>query len=279
MPGDREGPPSASTGRVPQGSGETTRDAFLGGALCMHQPRQGYRAGLDAVLLAASVEAPTSGREQRLLDVGAGVGVVALCAAVRLPGLSVTLVEQSAALCALAEQNIAENSLGGRAGVVRRDIVQPGAASCDQPVDNSFDVVASNPPFYDTARHRPSPHALKAASHAMPDAGLDAWVRFMARMTKAGGTAIMIHRTDHLPAMLGAFQRRFGALTLLPLHPRHGEPASRVILRGVKGSRAPLVLCKGICLHGPDNRFTPEIDKVLKTPSPLPLSFEAMAGA
>ena len=275
MPVNREPTARDGTDCAPQRSGETTRDAFLGGALYVHQPRQGYRAGLDAVLLAASVTAPASGREQRLLDVGAGVGVVALCAAVRLPGLSVTLVEQSAPLCELAARNISENGLDGRACVVRRDIVQPGAASCDQPVDNSFDVVVSNPPFYDMTRHRSSPNALKAASHAMPDAGLDAWVRYMARMTKAGGTAIMIHRTDHLPAMLSAFQRRFGALQLLPLHPRRGEPASRVILRGVKGSRAPLELCNGVSLHGPDNRFTPEIDKILKAPSPLPLSFEA----
>ena len=103
----------------------------------------------------------------------------------------------------------------------------------------------------------------------MPDAGLDAWLRFMARMTTAGGTAMMIHRTDRLPAMLAAFGPRFGALTILPLHPRAGEPSSRVIVRGTKGSRAPLTLLPGIVLHGTDNRFTAAIDKVLKTPSPF----------
>jgi len=262
-----------------EGGIEMTRDAFLGGAVHVRQPRQGYRAGLDAVLLAASVPAPAAGRAQRLLDVGAGVGVVGLCAAVRLSGIAVTLVEQSSFLCALAAENIVNNDLDGRACVIRQDVVHPAPAPIDQLADNSFDIVVSNPPFYDAARHRQSPHALKAASHAMPDAGLDTWVRYMARMTKAGGTAIMIHRTDHVPAMLSALTRRFGALTLLPLHPRQGAPASRVILRGIKGSRAPLALAPGICLHGPDNRFTPEIDKILKTPSPLDPDGRATKGA
>lgn len=278
MPADHDPTKNDDAARARADDVESTRDAFLGGAVYVRQPRHGYRAGLDAVLLAASVPIPAAGRQQRLLDVGAGVGVVGLCAAVRLSGIAVTLIEQSAPLCALAAKNIAENGLDDRASVLQQDVTDPAPAPHDQTADNSFDIVVSNPPFYDAAQHRQSPHALKAASHAMPDAGLDAWVRYMARKTKAGGTAIMIHRTDHLPAMLSAFQRRFGALTLRPLHPRHGEPASRVILRGTKGSRAPLVLATGICLHGPDNRFTPEIDKILKTPSPLHLDAGAAKG-
>lgn len=258
---------------------EISCDAFLGGAVHAYQPRRGYRAGLDAVLLAASVTPAARRPGQRLLDVGAGVGVVGLCSAARLPGIHVTLVEQSAALCDLAARNIAANDLEHRAVVVAHDVTSRAEPVHEQLADNSFDMVVSNPPFYDAAKHRQSPHALKAASHAMPDAGLDGWVRFMARKTKAGGTAIMIHRADQLSAMLSAFQRRFGALTVLPLHPRAGEPASRVILRGVRGSRAPLTIAPAICLHGQDNRFTPEIDKILKSPSSLPLDAGATIGA
>lgn len=257
--------------QVEHGAIETTQDAFLGGAIVLRQPRQGYRAGLDAVLLAASIPAPPNGATQRLLDVGAGAGAVGLCAAARLPGLDVTLVEQNAQLCALAAQNIADNVLVDRARVVAQDIVHPGGAA-HQLADNAFDVVVSNPPFYEMANHRQSPHALKAAAHAMPPAGIDTWLRYMARMTKAGGTAIMIHRADCLPAMLAAFGPRFGALVVLPLHPRRGEPASRVILQGIKGSRAPLRIAPGRYLHGPDNRFEPSIDKVLKTPAPLDIA-------
>ena len=227
------------------------------------------------MLLAASVPEPAGARRARLVDVGAGVGVVGLCAAVRLPGLDVSLVEQSRPLSALAARNIAENALADRARVVCQDVtLRPrkadvGTAEPPELADNSFDIVVSNPPFYAPSDHRPSPHALKAGAHAMPEAGLDAWVRFMARMTRPGGTAIMIHRTDGLAAMLAAFGRRFGALTLLPFHPREGEAASRVILRGIRGSRAPLTLAPGITLHGAGNRFTPSVERILKTPASL----------
>jgi tRNA1(Val) A37 N6-methylase TrmN6 len=245
----------------------TTCDAFLGGAVHVHQPAKGYRAGLDAVLLAASVSEPESGDKVRLLDVGAGVGTVGLCAAARLADIDVTLVERSPDLCRIGERNIVENRLAGRVEIVEQDIAV--AATHALLGDNSFDVVVANPPFYHDGRHRRSPHVLKAESHAMPPAGLDTWLRYMARKSKSGGVAIMVHRADHLPAMLEAFSPRFGGLTVLPLYPRQGEAASRVLLRGIKSSRAPLSILPGLCLHGPGNCFTAELDAVLKSPGPL----------
>lgn len=252
------------------GTAETS-DAFLGGAVAVLQPTRGYRAGLDAVLLAAVVPTPQVGQSLRLLDVGAGVGVVGLCAAVRLPSLDVTLVEQSEVLCGLAERNIAANGLQERARVIRQDVLASRQPVHPQLADNSFDIVVSNPPYYEAARHRRSPSDLKADSHSMPVDGLDGWFRFMARMTRPGGRGIIIHRAEQLPDLLSAMTPRFGNVLLQPLHPRRGQPASRVMLTGVRGSRAPMHISPGLILHGEDNRFTPEVDKVLKTPTELNL--------
>jgi len=249
----------------------TTRDAFLGGSVYAEQPRQAYRAGLDAVLLAAAVAPLPGNRPLHLLDVGAGVGVVGLCVAARLSAADVTMVEQSPDLCALAQRNIADNGFSGRARVIQQDITARGQADHHRLDDNSFDVTVSNPPFYGAANHRQSPHPLKAASHAMPAAGLEGWLRYMARKTKSGGTAIVVHRADQLAPLLAAFSQRFGGVVLQPLHPRDAEPASRIILRGIKGSRAPLLIRPGIALHEAGNGFTPAIDKILKSPTPLAL--------
>lgn len=250
---------------------QETSDAFLGGAVQATQPQQGYRAGLDAVLLAAAVPRPKAGQTLRLLDVGAGVGVVGLCVAARLPAAHVTFVERCDALCRFADNNIAANGLQERACIVQQDILAPRQTSHPQLADNSFDVAVSNPPYYDATRHRRSPSDLKADSHSMPVGGLDRWLRFMARLTRPGGRAIIVHRADQLPDLLSAMTSRFGDIVLQPLHPRLGQPASRVMLTGVRGSRAPMRLSPGLVLHGEDNRFTPVIDKILKTPTALNL--------
>jgi len=242
----------------------------------LHQPPKGYRAGLDAVLLAATVpEIIVKGKAPRLLDVGAGVGTVGLCAAIRHSALEVVLVENTATLCELSQRNIAENGLTDRVSVVRMDVTARETGSTPGLADNSFDMVVSNPPYYENARHRRSPHALKAVSHGMTEDGLDTWLRYMARKCRAGGMGMMIHRADQLGPLLQLFSKRFGDICVLPLHARSGEAAGRVIISGVKGSRAPLKLLPGLVLHGDGNRFLPEIDRVLKSPAPLPIGLSS----
>lgn len=248
------------------GAADTTLDYFLGDRLAVRQPVRGYRAGIDAVLLAATARAG----EGPLLDLGAGVGTVGLCAAIRCPDLHVTLLERAPELAALARANIAANHLQDRATVVEAEIgetLPPGAARVL--TAGSFAHVVANPPFHDEGAGTSSLWPLKAVSHAMTSDALELWARFMARMAAPGGRATMIHKADALPRILSAFQNRFGALTMLPIHPREGAPAIRVIVDGVKGSRAPLVLKPGIVLHGPGNAFLPDIDAILRNGAAL----------
>ncbi|MGI9424644.1 MAG: tRNA1(Val) (adenine(37)-N6)-methyltransferase [Hyphomicrobiaceae bacterium] len=250
---------------------ETTVDSFLGSALSILQPRTGYRAGIDAVLLAATAIA-TGGKRSRILDIGAGVGVVGLCAAARLTEAKVVLVEKHRPLVALAEQNIARNGMVGRVSAVHTDVLE--AINRQDLAPESFDIVLSNPPFYEAHASRPSPDPLKADAHVMPAEGLQAWLRFAARMTRPGGCATMIHRADHLPQMIDVFSNWFGDLVIQPLHAREGQPANRVIVRGCKGSRKPLRLLAGLIVHRSDHGFRPEIDRILRSPSSLPLDGE-----
>ena len=241
----------------------TTVDVFMGGKLTIEQPKSGYRAGIDAVFLAATV--PMGDHAVRLLDVGAGVGTVGLCAARRCLDAHVTLLEREPQLAALARANIARNSLGQRVQVVEAAIECPAGVFAQAGLAaESYDCVLANPPYHETDRGTPAPDTLKASSHAMDGAGLDTWVRFMARMAKPGGTATMVHKAGALPAVLAAFAGRFGELRVLPLHPRWGEPASRILVRGTKGSRAPLVLLPGWTLHDEGNAFTGPSQAVLR---------------
>ncbi|MGE0024494.1 MAG: tRNA1(Val) (adenine(37)-N6)-methyltransferase [Hyphomicrobium sp.] len=249
-------------------------DAFHGGKLRILQPRQGYRAGLDAVMLAAAV-AEVQGRSWSLLDAGAGVGTAGLCVAQRCPEARVVLIEQEQALVELARENIARNGLGERVSVVQGDLTHVTRAELGAlgVREGSFDRVIANPPYHVEGAGTRAEHALRAAAHAMPPAGLAAWCRFLARMARAGGEAVIIHKTAALPELLGALAGRFGALSALPLASRAGEAAGRILLRGVKGSRAPFRLEAGLALHEPDGRFTSGAEGVLRLGQSLEVAY------
>ena len=243
----------------------TSVDAFLGGKLTIEQPKSGYRAGLDAVFLAASVIWPREQRPFCVLDVGAGVGTVGLCVARRCLDAQVTLLEREPQLAGLARENIKRNALAERVRVIETALDASAAdlSACGLSAD-SFDDVVANPPYHSQGQGTPAPNAMKAASHAMEETGLDAWVRFMARMAKPGGRVAMVHKAEALPAVLAAFQGRFGDMRVLPLYPRAGEPASRIIVQATKGSRAQMVLLPGFTLHGEGNVFAGPSQHVLR---------------
>jgi tRNA1(Val) A37 N6-methylase TrmN6 len=251
----------------------TTTDAFLGGRLSIHQPRKGYRAGLDAVLLAAAAPVRT-GAGERVLDAGSGVGVAGLSVASRVPDARVTLVEIEPELVALAQENVGDNSLSDRVTVVQADVTAGGAAfngSGSELTPGAFTHVLANPPYLATGSGTAPPHSLKAGAHQMPREGLDAWVRFLATAAAADGSATVVHRADALAAVLAALDGRFGAIKVFPIFPRAGEAASRVIVQGIKGSRAPLMLLPGLVLHLEGHGFGPEAEAILRHGAALDL--------
>lgn len=251
----------ASPGGGPP-TGAATEDAFLGGALRIRQPGDGYRAGLDAVLLAATLRAK---RGDRVLDVGAGVGVVGLAVARRVPEVEVTLVERDPSLAALAQGNIALNGLERRVRVIVADVTRPLREMPELSGQaETFAHVLVNPPYHVEGRGTPASGPVKAAANAMPAGALERWMRFAAAMLRPGGAVTLIHRPDALPELLAALAGRFGDTVLLPIHPRASEPASRLLLQAVKASRAALQFRVGLVLHNSDQGFRPQIEAILR---------------
>jgi tRNA1(Val) A37 N6-methylase TrmN6 len=243
-------------------AGKQTEDRWLGGRLMLVQPRRGHRVGTDAALLVA---AAGDARQGRIVDVGAGVGAVGLALAERNPLVSVDLVEIDPEAAALAEGNAERNGLRGRTRVLRLDALNakerreaglPESASC----------LVTNPPFFDARAVRVSPDAGKARAHVLGHAEAGArladWILASLAILAPGGRFVMIHRPDALGAILVGIGGRLGALALLPVHPAIGASAHRLLVSGVKGSKAPLRLAPGLVLHGPDGRLTAEADAI-----------------
>lgn len=250
----------------------TTCDAFLGGRIRAYQPRKGPRAAIDALFLAAAIPAG-KGRGESVLEAGQGSGVASLALAARVDDAHVTGVEIQPALCGLARRNAALNGLEGRITVVEADVTAAHGALAEAGLTpESFDHVAANPPFMDAANGRASPDAAIATAHASESGALEAWARFLSRMAAPGGSVTLIHRADAAGRLLALLDGRFGALRLFPLFAREGEAASRVIVQGVKGSRAPLTMLPGMALHEAGGAYTRAADAVLRAGEPLALA-------
>lgn len=240
----------------------STEDAFLGGQLHIRQPKSGPRAGLDAVFLAAACPAQA---DDQVLEAGAGCGIVSLAIARRIPGAAVTGVEIDGALTALANGNAAANGLAQAVRFVEGDVTRPASAFAAHGLKPSgYDHVVANPPFLAAGEARLPLDAMLRRAHAADPGALEGWVRFLGAFAKPRGTLTLIHRADALPRLLTLLKNRFGGLCLFPLFPRHGEAASRILIQGVKGSRAPMRIQPGLVLHDETGAFTARAQAILR---------------
>ncbi|WP_205215712.1 tRNA1(Val) (adenine(37)-N6)-methyltransferase [Azospirillum brasilense] len=242
---------------------DTAFDTLLGGRVRLHQPQAGYRAAIDPVLLAA-VTAAAAG--ERVLDVGTGTGAAALCLAARVPGVTVVGLEKRAEAADFARRNAALNGLESRVIVREGDLLAPPP----ELVPGSFDRVMMNPPYLRAGAASLPPDPWKAAANVEGEAGLADWVRFAATMMKPRGTLTMVHRADRVDEILAALHgARFGSLTLVPLWPKAGEEARRLLLAAQKGGRSPARFTAGLVLHGPDGAYSAQAQRILRDMDPL----------
>ncbi len=231
---------------------EITQDLLLGGRVHLSQPAKGHRAGTDAVLLAAS--APVKPGDV-VMDVGASTGAVGLMVAARERNARYVFVERDSELAELCRRNCVVNQIEGQVAVA--DLLEKASRVTAGLLPESADIVLTNPPFLEEGQARISPDKGRAAAHALPAGGLEAWLRACSGLLKLKGRFVLIHRADRLAECLASLNG-IGGIELRFVHPDQGRPAIRFLLSGTKGSRAPLSVLPPVILNGLDGRFTPE---------------------
>jgi tRNA1(Val) A37 N6-methylase TrmN6 len=232
--------------------GTLTDDALLGGRVQLLQPARGYRVAIDAVLLAAAVDA-TPG--QRILDLGAGVGAVGLCLAARLAGCSVVGIELQPALAELAERNANLNGMADRVRTVVHDLARPLPADL-----GGFDHVVTNPPYLAAAVADPSPDPSKALATVESSADLARWLAVATAAAEPAGTLLIIHRSDRLDEILGHLGRLgWGDVTVKRL-----PPAARILVRARRAERLTRHDAPPLTLHRPGGGYTDEAEAILR---------------
>jgi tRNA1(Val) A37 N6-methylase TrmN6 len=176
-------------------------------------------------------------------------------------------VDLQPALVALAQENARANGLQERVRFLAGDILDAALPVYAGPADQ----VIANPPYLKRGAATVSANPLKALANVEGAADLTAWVKAAARAVKPGGRATFIHRADRLPELLAALAAQFGGLVTLPLYPRAGAPAQRVIVSGRRGDRSPAILAPALILHEADGSFTAAAQRILRDGAALPL--------
>ena len=235
-------------------------DTLLGGRVQIAQPADGYRVAVDAVLLAAAIDA---GAGQRVLDLGCGVGSVALCLAWRRPDLRITGLDREPIFLDYAKANAEANGMETRVAFLEGDVLNPLRA-----MGADFDQVMLNPPYLKAGSATVSAHPLKAAATAEGAATLPDWIACARAALRPGGMLTMIHRADRLGDCLAGL-RGFGGIVVLPIHPKVDRPAKRILIQARAGTGEPLSILPGFVLHEADGRFTAAADAILRDGGPL----------
>jgi len=245
-----------------------TEDAFLGGQLRLRQPKSGHRAGHDAMLLAAATAARPG---DRVVEFGAGVGAAGLALAKRVAEIRLGLVEIDIALAELARGNAAANAIA--ADVIVLDVTSGASAFVEAGLaPDSADVVMMNPPFNDPARHRASPDKARESAHVASATTLEDWVHASRRILKSGGVLTLIWRADGIAEVLAALDRGFGSLKILPVHGDAAMPANRVLVRAIKGGRAPAEIHPALMLNEESTVPNKWVQEILAGKGILPLA-------
>ena len=236
---------------------DTTENRILGGRIVLRQPRVGYRAGLDAALLAAAVELKPG---ERAIEAGCGAGGALLQAAARSPDASFVGLERDSAVLGLAHVNIVLNGFGDRIEALHGDV----ALRLPALGGSAFDAAFANPPFFDDPNALRAPHPSKEGAW-IADGGLGAWTTFLLKVVKEGGRITVIHRADRLADLLAGLGEGGGSFRVRPIHPFADEPAKRVLVRAVKTGKAPLVLLPPLVIHDREGaKHTPEAEAIFR---------------
>lgn len=224
-------------------------DTLCNGQLLLAQRTSGYRVSLDPFLLAYFTPKRTY---NSILDVGSGVGTIALLLKLYHPLASITALEQNEELSEICRHNSYLNHQ--KIDIVCADLQ-------DNPLKTQqFDLVVTNPPFYEKNSHRLSSTRTTTDFETLP---LAQWISLCIARLNHHGTFSIIHLASRLDEILSILNRKLGNIEVIPIYSKKNQPANRVIVTAKKGSSIALKLSPGIVVHEDSGEYSSIIQKIL----------------
>ncbi|MDI6601359.1 MAG: tRNA1(Val) (adenine(37)-N6)-methyltransferase [Thermoanaerobacteraceae bacterium] len=233
---------------------ETIDDLQYNG-LRIIQDRDGFRFGMDAVLLANL--APING-VKRAIDLGCGNGIIPILLAGKrgvenVYGIDINFEEVERAI-----RSVEINNLSG----VR--IINGDIKKIQEYFDyESFDLVTANPPYLKVNTGEISPNPMKAAARHEVYCTLREVLSAAFKVLRFGGSFFMVHRTERLAEVLDECRNaRLEPKRLYMVYPRVDERPNLFLVHCIKCGSADMVVEKPLIIYNNDGSYTEEYLKI-----------------
>ena len=228
-----------------------TIDKILRGKISIIQLKKGFRFGFEAVFLAAFVNGYLKKFKKKkisLADVGSGVGTISLIIAHQNNEINITAIENNDSYSEIANENIVINNFQKKINVIKGDVF-----NLNSNLINSFDIVVTNPPFYDQ-KQKKSENELD--NYAKRIINYESWIENSLKLLKDKGTIFLIIPTGLLEKSLKILSTKTGSFKIFPIWPNHKKSSKRLILFAKKGGASPTELMSGIRLLNNEGKIT-----------------------
>lgn len=168
-------------------------DYFQFRQFVIHQDQCAMKVGTDGTLLGAWAQAPCG--TCRILDIGTGTGLIALMMAQRYPEAKVVGVDIDENATSQAAQNVSDSPFADNITIVCADI-------CVYMAEQPFDVIVSNPPYYEEHRSMISPDLSRRMARQTSQFDFKILAQLTQRLLKPDGSLSLILPVDgyHLMA-------------------------------------------------------------------------------
>lgn len=235
-----------------------TEDYLLNKKVKIFQPKDGYRAAIDAVFLAAAVDEKKIKDKMKILDIGSGTGAVSLCLAKRLQDkkIEITGLEIQKELVELANKSAKANGFN----FLHYELCDIRGKNNDKA--GHFDFVVTNPPYSD--HDMPSPNESKKQAHNMENFNLTSWLSFALKMLKPKGYIAIINRTEALNEILKAMHNKAGNIQIIPIYSKQGQQAKRILIVAQKGSHGLTSILPPLYTHNEERGYSEKAEEILR---------------
>lgn len=234
---------------------ETLEDLQLGG-LKLLQKKNGFRFGMDSVLLAhfAAIRP-----EDTVADFGTGTGILPLLLIGRGKGREFTCIEIQEEYCEMAERTMKMNRLENCVKILCTDVRE--ANTLIQPC--SVDAVICNPPYARYGTALVSPYGNQAIARNQDKDTLKRFMTAAFRILKGKGKVSMVYPADQmLYAMKTMEECHLEPKRFQMVYPEEEKPANLVLIEGMKDAKPTLQPMKPLIIYDKNQVLTNELKSI-----------------